>query len=276
MITIEPFGGLANRMRVIASGIWLQQQLGIGLNVVWNINNELACPYADLFLPIAGVNIITKPFKYYRLRRSNQPDKFAAWKAKAINTLLGFDYCIHESDFHELIWAGKLDILQAAKTHKRIYIQTCQEFGDNLTAFKLFKPIPAILARIEKTVQLFGPHSIGVHIRRTDNEYSVKHSPLDLFITAMEGQVRKEPETNFYLCSDDEDTKAKLKSIFGARIITANQKADRLSAEGMQDALIDMYCLAATQGVLGSYWSSFSDIATRLNNIPLTVIKAEA
>lgn len=276
MITIEPTGGLANRMRVIASGIWLKDQLSTGLTVVWNLNDELNCPFGDLFEPLTGVSIIAKPTKYYRLRRSNQPTGFAQSKTKAINALLGIDYCIQEIDFHELIWPGKLDILETAKKNKHLYIQTCQEFGDNLYAFKLFKPISQLLAGIQKTTASFGPDAVGVHIRRTDNTFSIQHSPLDLFTEAMQQAIDVRPETTFYLSSDDAETKATLIEIFGERIITQNKKTDRKSVAGVQDAILDMYCLAATQSILGSYWSSFSDVAARINNIPLRVMKSEA
>ena len=41
MITLEPLGGLANRMRVIASGLWLMKESNQELEVIWNLNEEV-------------------------------------------------------------------------------------------------------------------------------------------------------------------------------------------------------------------------------------------
>ena len=35
----------------------------------------------------------------------------------------------------------------------------------------------------------------------------------------------------------------------------------------MQDALLDLYCLAAAKKLIGSYWSSFTDIAADMKGI---------
>jgi hypothetical protein len=276
MIIIEPLGGLANRMRVIASGIWLKDQLKTILIVVWNENDELNCPFEKLFDPIQGVMVTNKPSKYGHLRRTNQPKSFARLKANIINKLFGINYCIQELDFHELIWQGKLDILGIASQNKTVYIQTCQEFGDNLYAFKHFKPISPMLAAIRKATANFNEHTIGVHIRRTDNINSVQHSPLSLFIKAMQHAINLQQNTLFYLSSDDPEVKAALIDTFGQRIITHTNKMDRRSTQGMQDALLDIYCLAATNKIFGSYWSSFSDIAARIKGIELEVMKSKA
>ncbi len=263
-------------MRVIASGIWLKDQLKTSLVVVWNENDELNCPFEKLFNPIQGVMVTNKPSKYVHLKRTNQPKSLARLKAKIINKLFGINYCIQELDFHELIWQGKLDILKIASQNKTVYIQTCQEFGDNLYAFKYFKPISPMLAAIQKLTANFNARTIGVHIRRTDNINSVQHSPLSLFINAMQNAINLQRNTLFYLSSDDPEVKAALIDTFGQQIITHTNKTDRRSTQGIQDALLDMYCLAATNKIFGSYWSSFSDIAARIKGIELEVMKSKA
>ena len=35
----------------------------------------------------------------------------------------------------------------------------------------------------------------------------------------------------------------------------------------MQDALIDLWCLAASRKIIGSYWSSFTDTAADMGGI---------
>jgi hypothetical protein len=49
MIILEPLGGLANRMRVIASGLAVVRESNHKLEVIWNLNKELNCNFDLLF-----------------------------------------------------------------------------------------------------------------------------------------------------------------------------------------------------------------------------------
>ena len=48
-IIINPIGGLANRMRCIASGIALAMETGSDYEVVWAVNDELAAYVTRLY-----------------------------------------------------------------------------------------------------------------------------------------------------------------------------------------------------------------------------------
>jgi hypothetical protein len=45
--------------------------------------------------------------------------------------------------------------------------------------------------------------------------------------------------------------------------------------KGIQDAVVDMYCLAGCQKIIGSYFSSFSEVAAQINGIELNQIYQE-
>ena len=137
MITLEPFGGLANRMRVIASGLWLMKESNQELEVIWNLNEDLNCNFDTLFNQIQDVAIIQKRKKDFYVHHTNHPDFYKRIKAYFRNRLLGIGYCIKERDFSKLIWTNKISIDKISKKHKNIFIATCQEFGDN---YKEFKP----------------------------------------------------------------------------------------------------------------------------------------
>ena len=275
MIILEPLGGLANRMRVIASGIWLKNKLNTELEVIWHENYELTCPYSSLFEPDSMFRIVSKQKKYDYVKSSNQLKMIDKLRAKIGNKLLNIDYCIQEQDFSTLIWTGKLDIYESVKKHKYIYIQTCQEFGDNLFAFQYFKPIPKILSKIQQVTRNFTEHTVGIHIRRTDNTHSTKYSPLDLFLKAMETEIKIKNDTIFFLCSDDRSVKDEIINTFGNKVITMPNEVNRKTVDGMQNAVIDLYCLSKTNKILGSYWSSYSEVASHLTNIELEILKTE-
>lgn len=71
---IEPIGGLANRMRVIASALEFKKQYGGEIFCIWNENAELNAHFSELFKDIDSLNIIPKSKKMRNLKstlRSN-------------------------------------------------------------------------------------------------------------------------------------------------------------------------------------------------------------
>ncbi|MDR6944695.1 hypothetical protein [Mucilaginibacter pocheonensis] len=277
MIIIEPIGGLANRMRVIASGIWLKGILNTDLTIIWNENYELNCPFDLLFENSDAFKIISKPISYRYLKPSNEVGLIKRTLFSLRNKLIGIDYCIIEGNFPSNTWIGIniLSILSAQKD-KNIYIQTCQEFGDNIPSFKYLIPIKKIKDKINLITKNFNQLVVGVHIRRTDNVISIEKSPIELFIKAIEKKLITEEKTTFFLCSDDHEVEKKIISTFGNSKIIINRKENsRITIHGMQDAVTDLYCLSYTSEIFGSYWSSFTEVAAKFNNTQLTIIKID-
>ncbi|CAN5268432.1 hypothetical protein BH09BAC6_BH09BAC6_01390 [soil metagenome] len=141
MITIEPLGGLANRMRVIASGIGLSQKLSKQLTIIWNVNYELKCPYHLLFENNPAIVITRKQRKFNYIHSSAQPTSAKRIIAKIVNKVIGIDYCVRDAEFYNLIINNQLNIYETAKSNHQTYIQTCQEFGANLFAYQYFEPV---------------------------------------------------------------------------------------------------------------------------------------
>ena len=46
---VKPFGGIANRLRVISSFLWLKSQFDADLKILWSANSELNANFLDLF-----------------------------------------------------------------------------------------------------------------------------------------------------------------------------------------------------------------------------------
>jgi hypothetical protein len=267
MIYIEPVGGLANRIRVIANGIWLKNKLDTSLFIVWNENNELNCPYEQLFEQIEDFVIIKKKGKYNYLTRSNQTTSQGKLKAKIKNSLIGFDHYITDED------APHVNLFETARTHKCIYIKTCQRFSESLDEFKLFKPIPLIRRKIDSLFENINSNIIGVQIRGTDHELSRINSPAELFIKRMQELIAENKDILFFLATDEPSIENNLKEVFGNRIITNTKELSRRTINGIQDAVVDLFALSNTQRILGSYWSSFSEVAAWIGDKKLEVIK---
>ncbi len=86
-------------------------------------------------------------------------------------------------------------------------------------------------------------------------------------------ELMADPEINFYLATDDLKVETLLINKFPGKIITYKKDYSRATVKGIQDAMVDLYSLANTCKIYGSYFSSFSDMASRIGNIPLIVIR---
>ncbi|WP_020598635.1 hypothetical protein [Spirosoma panaciterrae] len=164
------------------------------------------------------------------------------------------------------------DFLQL-KQYSTLYMTSCVHFYDPHASYSAFRPIAPILKNLADENQSFNAHTMGVHIRRTDNQKARIQSPFTLFIDAMKQEIQREPLTNFYVASDNTAVKLCLMNTFGERIKTNCEPVNRTTSQGMQRAVVELFSLSKTQKVFGSYWSSFSQTACEINGIPEITIR---
>ena len=266
-IVLEPFGGLANRMRVITSGLWLGKLTQKEVKLIWNIDAELNCPFEELFESIQNLEIINKKNIYRFLRTVKSESTIKKLIRKYGRLYFAQNYVIFEDEIVRAIRAGKLDILNFSKITKNMYFITCEGFAGNFDALNLFVPKPDIRSRIEEQSQRFNNKTHGIHIRRTDHDVAVRNSPTSLFTERIIADLKRDPDINYFLSTDDHEIEKQFKSQFGKKILTIEKEYSRNTPDGIKDALVDFYCLANTQKIYGSYWSSFSQLAARINSI---------
>lgn len=134
---------------------------------------------------------------------------------------------------------------------------------------QIFKPTLEIEKRIEAVTRLYTPNTVGVHIRRTDNLAAIKNSPMEMYYREMDKAIAENPQTVFYIASDDEEAKSMIKERYGNIVITHQWELKRDSVRGMKDAVAELYCLARTSKLIGSTNSTYSLMAHRIYGIPM-------
>lgn len=285
MITLVPVGGLANRMRAIASAATLAEKCNTRLRIIWFKDAGLNCRYDELFeppveqpagYPCYAPQVNVREASRLDLLRYDRPRKGNLHLTRFLlrrefNACLEEDEVIRRRDegFDFTAWVG---------THGNVYIASYIAFVpyENELLRSLFTPVAPILEKINKISTDFNQHTTGVHIRRTDNIHSIRLSPLSLFIERMEEEIRQDPEANFYVASDSPDDKAELIRLFGNRIVTHAFDTRRNSKQGIRDAAAELFVLSRTQKILGSAWSSFSEVAAQINNRECIILKKES
>lgn len=263
---IEPVGGLGNRMRVIASAFKCLDKNNYGLVCLWNENAELNAPFYELFERVEGLTIKSKPGNYKRVMSSYQKNPLKKITAKVLNKSAGIDYCIKQKDMDILNHSPKTQMSDICTKYRNIYVQTCEEIADADQDYQRFIPVKSLQLKIDEICRKYY-QTIGVHIRRTDNTHAIENSPVELFVDIMGKEISRNDDVTFFLSTDDIQVENNLISLFGKRIIRRDKSMNRITIEGIQDAVIDMYCLSKTDLIYGSYWTSFGEVSARIGNI---------
>ena len=267
-----PSGGLANRMRAIASAYTLTQQTDSDLQVVWFQDWALHAPFRSIFeeTPLVAVREATlvDHLIYDRARKKN-------FFLPALPQRMLFQRHIKEQDVTPLK-KQSFDFEQWARG-KRCYMSCYQVFGsfpDNLYS-QLFHPVKEVMGVVDSYRSQFNSHTIGLHIRRTDNAESIAKSPTELFVNKVREEIDQHDDAKVFLATDSTEVKKEFIAAFGTRIITPQEEACRDSISGIRGGVIDLWTLASTQKIYGSAGSSFSPMAASIGGVPLEIMNVQ-
>jgi len=283
-LVINPIGGLANRMRAIASGVSLANAIEADIRIVWAKNRELNAYYEDIFeVPqclkgkFVYPSLLIYDLMYSMPRKRNC--YFSSLTLKRYGrTLLGGTVCgnslITGADAQNAV---KCFMETGFERRHCCYLQGGTDmFPYSAALYRgLFLPKTEILEEVHKITKLLGGERVGLHIRRTDNIESIRNSPDVLFTKKVESILAEKPSTKFYLATDCDATKESFLRMFGDCIICSPRSASRTTVAGIRDAVIELWVLSQTNRIIGSYYSSFSEAAALLGDIPLTQVKVK-
>ena len=295
---LKPIGGLANRMRAIDSCLMLAKQNQVSLVVLWEKNDGLNCPFDQLFTKPTAFELreLSNPFQkiLYHSKPTTEDNnpiirlskQLAVKYLKAIKGVGCFVYHtelakqmepILEADPHislirydEEMYSQSESLVEEMSTTSS-YITNCYRIIKQTSNYDSFTPIDSIKEQIQKVSNQFS-NTIGLHIRRTDHVKSIQSSGLEKFEKVIQEHIIKDETTTFFLATDSEEVKKSLKEKFGSKILTANLELTRDSNEGIKGAVIDMFCLARTKKIYGSYFSTFSQVAAAISGIEEEIV----
>lgn len=267
-ITIIPTGGLCNRMRAMATGIAIAQHYQSQANIYWNNCPGLKANFSDLFKPIKEKNIQIKENKDWLHNIGDTKNFLLRWPILRIKyNQIFFNYNTLKS--HNANIFTQID----GKISDRTLFVSCYPMCELSNLHTLFIPTDEIQCDIDKITQHFSPQTIGIHIRRTDNSQSIKNSPIESFEQMMQTELKKDSNMTFYVASDDNEVKTYLKNKYPQNVITIFEDTSRNTTKGMHFAVVDLFCLSKTNHIIGSYYSSYSHIASILGGISVEYAK---
>lgn len=282
MLVIEPTSGLCSRLYTLADAYMLAQKYNTNLVIIWNVTSDCNCCYRDIFSKEQFSNIKVKIFEFkkfnYHIKNMdiNFKNIFKICYELMNRMIENLRYvilkvllkirCYKYIDYYKNEKFNEYDIL----TNKSVYLSAFCGIGNHgdVNTIKIAEKL------MRKSSDIIDNKDyVGVHIRRTDHEPAKKYSSTEKFILEMNNILEKNPNTKFFLATDDWDEEKKLKEIFGDKIVTQKEKTlNRDSKEGMESSIIDFLCLSKTKYILGSYTSVFSKFSSDYGKIDLKIV----
>lgn len=280
ILTVVLEGGLGNRMRVAAASAAMADRLHAPVRVLWMEQWGMRCRFDALFEPAALTDIGGHPFA---LRDATRLERLVLARPQRRNLYL--PRLVQRMLFSDVIFSERVmplrmegfDFLAWAQAGGRRLMHAYRDFYRWPLSLlpQLFVPTPEITALIDERCEAFSAHSIGVHVRRTDNQESIDDSPLDLFFAEIDRHIGQYDDSSIYLATDDEPTKVAMRQRYGNRIITSPTQAERESTAGIIEGLVEMYALSRTNHIYGSAGSTFSEMAAAIGAKPFDVVRRD-
>jgi hypothetical protein len=259
-ITVKPMGGLANRMRVIASAYHYALEYQYPVTLIWERSFVLNCPFTRLFKLPDNTSLIEYSRSPLSVRALSFSQKFL--RKTGISIPLGHDYYLVGDAVQN---DDKVNQLTA---HQKVYIETVHKFAEQHRGGALLVPVEELQTSISHVRNNYKDFTLGVHIRRTDNMNSIKFSPLKEFFHVIDQELSKHPDLSIFLATDSLPEEQAMKNRYKDRVMCLHKTLNRNDEKGIRDALVDLYCLAASDKIIGSHYSSFSEVAAQIGNKP--------
>ena len=261
--------GLANRLRVLASASILAEYTGRKLFVNWFPSEACNVEWQELF-----------------------QNQFESRQLPLSNFKVGID--LYDDSIIQMSWYKDIPRLSVRSESHLVAVHTCRNFqpeGMTNEAYKSAKslfyknlrPVDEVQETINDMHRRYfdGCDITGIHIRRNDHLTFLKKDhrlvcPTEMFVKAMENALRANPETRFFLATDDKKEEKLIMRLFpGVVIVHEKENPRRNTTNGMQDALVDWVLLSKTSRIIAPYASSFSEEAGAVNRIKTEIVVRE-
>lgn len=265
-VIVDVQHGLSNRLRALISAKLLAERTGRHLTVVWSPDMHCDAEFRDLFLnddidvrnSLDGIYLAKADMYNYM-----DNEEFAE-KNKFIDHDSPMDIYVKSAYIlnHKFSdWAAENEILRRLIVHEDVR-QKVDEFNVS--------------------------DCVGIHVRmgggighdsspwnRPENwsrdgqekmYYWRERSHYTVFLEEIDRMLKHEPDLKFFLAADSRQTYDIFVEKYGDRIIYVKRAIYDRSVDQQKLALVDMILLSRTKYILGSYWSSFTELAQRLGD----------
>lgn len=274
--------GLGNRLRALGSALAFARTSNRIPVVIWESDAHIAADFNALF-NTSDMVVLKKFIPTWPLHDHHKYDY--SW-----NHFLFYNYMEMEPKAVK----GELIVNEKSKHiyYKGAYILEAPEYtwwdADNEELRKL-QPVQKVTERLKELKDEGLSSAIGVHIRSRTLTFDIKNvdfnqeygsdaattmehwrsqSSYRNFVSEMKRIIREEDkDSQFYIATDTWEVIPRMEALFPGRILSTNRTCDDRDSECVKYAVIDMYALSSTRKLLGSNWSSYTEMAERLGGL---------
>jgi hypothetical protein len=242
-MTVQVGGGLCNRLKRLVSCLRMKTYLNQNgeLLLYWPIDYECNCSFSDLFsnnfkeFNLANGSSDERMWRFWLL-----PDEVPIGFAQVLPSELGQDIDYEYERIPNLIRSDYLKYINQLIPNKKIQ------------------------AIIDANSQSIGRNTLGVHVRRRDFlEDPLRSSGTDMkFFQRLDRYLDDCTERMIFLATDCPETQQRFIDRYGKRILFYSKRSyDRYNKKGIQDGMVDLFLLAQSEYIVGSYLSTFTEMA---------------
>ncbi|MEY2433350.1 MAG: hypothetical protein QOC92_3075 [Acidimicrobiaceae bacterium] len=147
-------------------------------------------------------------------------------------------------------------------------------FRDNAELEPWFAPlrrlslVPELADRVNETARGWaGRPAVGVMIRAHANAHQQTReaSPPEWFFARMKAIRAEDPEMQFFVSTDSPEVSSAIHAEFDG-VVELKKRGAYNTRVAVADSVCDLYLLAGTTYILGSHYSSFSEVAAALSD----------
>lgn len=272
-LSVTCSGGLANRLRVLASGVALAEATDRHFEMVWpTARHTCGAGFHQLFdsdLPVRDVPRVADPHTWTMADGHFSPPP---------DVLLADEPRLRVSHVGWLVDRAK------SPAHADVADRAAQIIGE-------LRPLPHLQRRIDDVAAQFRSAVVGVHVRRGDFHAARPDvvANLDLVLATVRERLDAGADSVF-LATDDgappvmtsrqgsvDGVRAAFRDAFGAQLVETHPRSlDRGTQEAVEDAVVDLWLLRRCHEIVGTKASSFSELAAVGRAVPLTYCGGKA
>lgn len=254
-LVLQPVGGLGNRLAALLSAHVLAEAEGRDLWVHWVLQggppkDRFKAPLESLY-QVDGIHIIGET----RWQK--------AWAYQAARRF-------HLRDSHHKLQPGYDERVLVAPLHGRLQTnEGAWHDAWHALFWKKYHLEPSLAKAVTSFARdHFTPKTIGLQIRVHGHRRTRDWKPVEKFTKFIENRLAQDPQTRFFVSSDDLKVTMRLKDRFQASILSQN-KTDKLNTlTALRQTVIDIHLLTHCVEFYSSAHSGLSQFVAFIRNEP--------
>ena len=269
LLVIEVAHGLGNRLRALASAAAVAAASGRILRVVWTPDIHCNCRFTDLFED--DIRQISDSTEAITLKRRSD---YYCYVDHQKTANLAFDLLECQ---HEILYVKSQKVLHTRRSF----------WNEENTFLRSLTPTTVVTKRVGAIA--CNSETVGVHVRELAGQGNCSHPADDpslwddvgkeqmfhwrakttrhAFRTRMESILELDNRQVYYVAADDPSVLTDMSKWFVGRIKHQQRSSYSRDAGALVEAMVDLYALSRCGYLLGSEWSSFTELAIRLGGM---------